>query len=40
MAESKMEFGNIREEIEQTNPVELLTPNDVFDTIQMYDSTM
>jgi len=40
MAESKMEFISIREEIEHTNPVELLTPNDVFDTIQMYDSTM
>jgi len=40
MAESKMEFESIREEIEQTNPIELLAPNDVFDTIQMYDSTM
>jgi len=40
MTESKRELGSIREEIEQTNPVELLTPNDVFDTIQMYDSTM
>jgi len=40
MAESKIEFESIREKIEKTNLVELLSPNNVFDTIQMYDSTM
>ncbi|XP_012540302.1 uncharacterized protein LOC105838919 [Monomorium pharaonis] len=35
-----MENERIQKEIEETDLIDLITPNEVFDTIQMYDSTI
>lgn len=35
-----IEVENICDELEKINPAELLTPNEVLDAIQIYDSTV